>query len=106
MATQNPAVSASCSSSVPSVDVHTKNTSAGDTAASAVWRTNASQSANAAIAHTASTASRMAPSVAGAGAGAVRRRCHPPESWASIACQVSAPGSPKVVVDGSSASTT
>ena len=69
-------------------------------AANAVVRTNASQSASAAMHHTASTARRIAPSVAGAGAGAVRSRCHPPVSCVSSACQVSAPGSPKVVVDG------
>ena len=37
--------------------------------------------------HTATTASRMAPSVVGAGAGAVRSRCQPEESWVCTACQ-------------------
>ena len=71
------------SSLVPSVDVHTKNTSAGASAPSTARRTNASQSATTAISQATITASRMAPSVAGAGAGAVRRVCQPPMSWSA-----------------------
>ncbi len=91
---------------MPRVDVHTKNTRAGEIAANAVWRVNARTSANAAMHQTAITASRIAPSVAGAGAGAVRSRCQPPENWCCSACHVSPLGSPAVVVDSSTASTT
>ena len=53
MVAQKATVSTTRHSLVPSVDVHTKNTSAGAMAARVAWRPNASQSAIAAIVQTA-----------------------------------------------------
>ena len=70
------AVAVACSS-VPRVTAHTNSTSAGAIAPSTAWRRKASQSAVIATTNVTSTASSNAPSVTGAGGGAVRRSCEP-----------------------------
>ncbi len=92
-------------SDVPSVDDHTKSTSAGATAASVALRRNASQSATLATAQVVITARSSVPSVTGAGAGAVRSTCQPPRSCRSSVSNVEDVGRPNVVVDGTSAHT-
>ena len=69
-------------------------------------RRNASQSATVATVQVAITASSSVPSVTGAGAGAVRNRCHPPRNCCCSVSIVEEVGIPNVVVYPTSTQTT